>query len=298
MLVNGDVLRGLYKSVKALALGALTAAKPQWQKVAMEVPSTSKSNTYAWLGQLPRVREWIGDRVIQNLTAHGYSLLNKAWELTIGIMRDDIEDDNLGIYNPLFQDMGNEMAMHPDTLVFGLLPAGFNTLCYDDQYFFDNDHEVNEASVSNVTDLVLSPTSYGAARTALQSQVGEHGQPLRITPNLLVVPPQLEDKGKEILYKERLANGEDNIYYKTAELLVAPELAANPTAWFLLDTTKPIKPLIFQNRKKPEFIAKDNPDDDNVFFKREFVYGMDARYNAGYGLWQLAYGSTGINPGL
>ena len=35
------------------------------------------------------------------------------------------------------------------------------------------------------------------------------------------------------------------------------------------------------------------PGDDNVFFKKEFIYGVDARCNAGYGLWQLAFGSTG-----
>jgi phage major head subunit gpT-like protein len=287
----------MYRSFRAISLDALGAAKPQWSKVAMEVPSTNKGNDYGWLGKLPRVREWIGDRVIQNLAAHGFTILNKDWELTIGVSRNDVEDDNLGVYNPLFQSMGNEMAMHPDELVFGLLAAGFTSLCYDGQYFFDSDHEVNGQSVSNVTDLVLSATSYGAARTAMQSLTDEHGKSLRITPNLLVVPPQLEDKGKEILLKERLANGEDNIYYKSAELLAAPELAAYPTYWFLLDTTKPIKPLIFQQRQKPNFVAKDNPEDDNVFMKKEFLYGIDARHNAGYGLWQLAYGSTGTNTG-
>ncbi len=297
MIINGQVLRGMYNSFKALTLEAFGKADPQYKKIAMVVPSTSKSQTYGWLGKLPRVREWIGARVIQNLSAKGYNIINKPWELTIGVDRDDVEDDSLGVYNPLFKELGNQMAAHPDEVVFELLSDGFSTECYDGQYFYDNDHEgPNETSVSNVTDLALSPASYGSARTAMKNRKDEHGKSLRINPNLLVVGPLNEDKGREILFKERLANGEDNIYYKTAELLVIPDLKTD-TEWHLLDTTKPIMPMIFQDRKKPEFVAKDNPEDESVFMNKQYLYGSDSRYNAGYGLWQLAHGSTGTNAG-
>ena len=63
------------------------------------------------------------------------------------------------------------------------------------------------------------------------------------------------------------------------------------TAWFLLDTTKALKPLIFQSRKEVEFVTRDRPDDEHVFMKKKYLYGVDRRDNAGYGLWQLAYGS-------
>ncbi|HUN10658.1 MAG TPA: Mu-like prophage major head subunit gpT family protein [Rhabdaerophilum sp.] len=61
--------------------------------------------------------------------------------------------------------------------------------------------------------------------------------------------------------------------------------------WFLLDTRRALKPLIFQERKKPQFVAKDDPADDRVFMKDEFVYGTDSRGNVGFGFWQMAYGS-------
>ncbi|HSX60902.1 MAG TPA: Mu-like prophage major head subunit gpT family protein, partial [Tahibacter sp.] len=63
------------------------------------------------------------------------------------------------------------------------------------------------------------------------------------------------------------------------------------TPWYLCDTSRAIKPLIFQKRKPATFVAKTAPTDDNVFFQGELVYGVDARYVAGYGLWQLAFGS-------
>lgn len=61
--------------------------------------------------------------------------------------------------------------------------------------------------------------------------------------------------------------------------------------WFLFDTTKALKPIIFQDRQAPRFAALDNPDDPNVFMKDEFIYGADSRNAAGFGFWQTAFGS-------
>mgnify|MGYP000861035300 CR=1 FL=1 len=62
--------------------------------------------------------------------------------------------------------------------------------------------------------------------------------------------------------------------------------------WFLMDLSRAyMKPLIFQERRKPQFVSRTRPDDPRVFDMDEFVYGADARYNAGFGFHQLAYGS-------
>lgn len=63
------------------------------------------------------------------------------------------------------------------------------------------------------------------------------------------------------------------------------------TPWFLMCTNRPLKPIIYQERKAPVFTAKDRETDDNVFDRNEFVYGVDMRCNVGYGLPQLAWGS-------
>lgn len=62
-------------------------------------------------------------------------------------------------------------------------------------------------------------------------------------------------------------------------------------AWFLLDCSQPIKPLIYQNRIPYNFTALTNDGDENVFMRDEYLYGVRARCNVGFGLWQLAYGS-------
>ena len=54
-----------------------------------------------------------------------------------------------------------------------------------------------------------------------------------------------------------------------------------------------LKPFIFQKRKPVELTALTRNNDENVFMRDEFVWGADGRSNAGYGFWQMAYGSTG-----
>ncbi|MES1936691.1 Mu-like prophage major head subunit gpT family protein [Salinisphaera hydrothermalis] len=160
MIITPQGLKALFTNYRQEFQGALNAAPSDWNKVAMPVPSTTRSNTYGWLGQFPRFREWIGDRVINDMKAQSYAIENKTFESTVGISRDDMEDDNLGIYSPMVQEMGRAAATFPDEeLVFPLFPMGFSTACYDGQNFFDTEHPVyakadgtgTATSVSNYT---------------------------------------------------------------------------------------------------------------------------------------------------
>ena len=63
------------------------------------------------------------------------------------------------------------------------------------------------------------------------------------------------------------------------------------TAWYLLDTSRALKPILLQKRKDFMFTALDNNTDQNVFMNKEFIYGADARANTGFGFWQMAWGS-------
>ncbi|MEW6427323.1 MAG: Mu-like prophage major head subunit gpT family protein [Thermodesulfobacteriota bacterium] len=223
MIINRDNLAILFRAYNAAFQKGFAGAESFWQRVATEVPSTTGSNDYGWLGQIPGMREWIGDRQINNLKQHDYSLKNKTFELTVGVPRESVDDDQYGIYAPMMETLGQSAKEHPDQLVFALLAAGFATPCYDGQYFFDTDHPVLQAD--------------GTTASVSNVQAGA-GAP-----------------------------------------------------WFLMDTRRPLKPLILQIRKRPQFVAKDKPEDDNVFTRNELVYGVDDRKNVGFGFWQMAFGS-------
>jgi phage major head subunit gpT-like protein len=292
MLVNQVALKGISTGFKTIFNKIFSEVQPQWNKIATLVPSETGEENYKWLGKIPRMREWIGEREIQNLTVSDYTIKNKDFELTIGVDRNDIEDDKLGIYQPIISDIGQTTAEHPDTLVFGLLKDGFTNKCYDKKPFFATDHKVGKKTVSNKGTEKLSATAYGKARAEMMSLVDENDISLKIIPNLLVVPPALESAAREILFAEQI-NATTNIYKGTAELLVVPELAGKDEAWYLLCTNKSIKPLIYQERKKPRFVAFFNENDEHVFKNKQFLYGVDGRCNAGYSFWQMAYGSDG-----
>jgi phage major head subunit gpT-like protein len=154
MLVNSANLDGLRVGFKTLFQGGLGQASSMHARISTEVPSTTKEQKYGWLGKIPNVRKWIGSRAVQNLSQHDYSIREEPWELTIGVDRDDIETDNLGIYGPLFTEMGQSTGSHWDLLVYEALANGFTSNCYDGQSFFDTDHPVldedgKEISVAN-----------------------------------------------------------------------------------------------------------------------------------------------------
>lgn len=225
MLINAGSLQGLFQGFKTSFNKGLDSAPSHYKQIAMVTNSTTAEETYGWLGQFPSIREWVGDRVVKNLTAHSYAVRNRVFESTIAVPRTNIEDDQYGIYGPLMAELGRSAGEHPDQLVFALLALGLTTPCYDGQYFFDTDHPVRNAD--------------GTMGSVSNFDVGG---------------------------------------------------GAGDT-WYLLDTSRAIKPLLFQERIPYDFQQLTQEGDENVFLRDEYLYGVRARSNAGFGLWQLAYAS-------
>lgn len=292
MVVNSQTLRGIYVGFNTVFNKAFAEQATLYQRVATVVPSTTASETYAWLGAIPGMREWIGEREIKNLSASDYTIRNKDFEVTVSVPRNDIEDDKLGLYNPSFQMMGQSVASHPDELIFDLLAKAFTEKCYDGKPFYSTDHVIGGKKVSNMGTAPLSMAAYIAARAAMMSLKNEEGRSLGLIPDLLVVPPALESTANDILIAD-IISGTKNTMQGTAKVLVVPQLAGHDTSWHLLCTSRPLKPLIFQQRKAPKFVALTAEKDNNVFMNKEYVYGADSRDNVGFGFWQMAYGSTG-----
>jgi phage major head subunit gpT-like protein len=113
---------------------------------------------------------------------------------------------------------------------------------------------------------------------------------------LLVVGTANEGHAKYLMMSDRLLEtGAANPAKGTAELMVLPGLG---TKWYLLDTTKGVKPLVVQIRKRGDkLISVTGETEGPVFNRRTYQYSVESRDNAGYALWQLAFGSTGTQSG-
>lgn len=226
MIYTGTTLKTLNVSFNALFSGGTGQVEGQRDVISSRVPSTTKLNEYAWLGELPGMREWLGDRQRLQLKGKAYSIENKDFELTVEVKKTDIEDDNIGGYSMMFTAMGRSVSAHPEQLVWGALAAGHQNLCYDGQFFFDTDHPVLDAA-GNV-----------------QS--------------------------------------------------VSNSLAGAGAPWFLIDDNQAVKPLIYQERKAPMFVAMDSPENPETFNRNTLTYGADYRGNVGYGFWQFAVRSQAV----
>ncbi|MDP2153810.1 MAG: Mu-like prophage major head subunit gpT family protein [Methylotenera sp.] len=299
MLVNKETIGNVFISLKTTFNNAFAAAPSVWQKIAMRVPSTTGQNDYAWLSNFPKMRKWIGDKQVKSLEAAKYTLVNDDFEATVEVDRNDIEDDTLGIYGPQAEMAGWSAKQMPDEGILEVVNLGFTTACYDGQYFFDTDHTVAGASVSNkgtkvlsISTLAAAQASYGAYRTAMKKFKDDEGRPLNVTPNVLLVGPALEDTANALMTNDKLEDGKPNPYKNTATVVVDARITSD-TAWFLLDTTKPVKPFVFQDRKSPVFVEQTDAQSDDVFSRKKFKFGAEARAAFGYGFWQLAFGSDG-----
>lgn len=167
MIINQANLTSLYRGFSAIFKEAFDAAPSLSPRIATEVPSTSRQEEYNWLGRVPRMREWLGERVIQNLSAYSYTIKNRDWEATVSVDRNDVEDDAVGIYTPMVRTLADAAATHPDEMVFDLLSGGFANACYDGRPFFDATHPTGEgAAQSNKGTAALDADSYAAARVA------------------------------------------------------------------------------------------------------------------------------------
>jgi len=296
-LVKSDIPRLLEAGLRAVFFDAYESARGDWERIATVIPSEHDTEKYAWLGSVPKMREFKDERVPAALLEHDYSIRNKTWEASIAVDRAAIEDEQYGQIRIRVQGLADEARRHQDELVFSLLADGFNTLCYDGQYFFDTDHsEGSSGTQSNKGTSALSASSLQSAITAMMKFRDDRGKPLGIIPDTLVVPPDLKWTAMELLqsvYAPETVAGKTemrrNVLEGALNLIVSPYLS-NSQDWFLLCTGRVVRPIIFQTRAPIEFAALE-ANSESGFMRDQYVYGVRARYNVGFGLWQLAYGS-------
>lgn len=299
--ITPAILDAIFYNLDTRFQDAFTKTPTWYERLSTTIPSSGRENRYGWLQNVPGMREWVGERVLHGLAARGHSIVNKDYELTIKVPRNDIEDDNLGVFSPMAGMVAQQAKKWPDQIIKTALQAGASTLCWDGQYFFDTDHPKNYDDSSagtyanRFTSTGLTANNYATVRSTMMSFVDDRGESLQVMPTTLFVPPQLEATGRAILNAEYIAPTaatagnagsvmQTNVMRNSAELVVLPELANEGTVWYLADTSKAIKPLIFQLRKAPQFAALFSPTDINVFMHKEYVYGVDSRGAAGYAL--------------
>ena len=293
-LVKSDIGPLLKAGLKTQFFQTFAETPSMYDRISTLIPSDKDTEQYAWLGALPGVREFLDERQSQDMTPYSYAIKNKTWESTISVDRAALEDDLYGQIPLRIKQMAMSAKQHLDILTFGMLAAGFTQNGYDAVPFFGT-HTQGGAQSNRGTD-ALSAASLQSAVTAMMRFTDDQGKPAGVSPDLLVVSPELYWEGRVLLestyYPDPLTAASQllamNPLMGSLKLLSSPYLVS-PTNWFLLDTKRIVKAIVLQMRKDFEFTALD--DEDNAFMRDTLYYGVRARYNCGFGDWRGAYGA-------
>ena len=271
------------------------------------------------MDRIPVLRQWNGDRVIQNVSLRTFALTNLPYELTIALDEFDVRDNKINAFAPAVQNLAEQSKKWADTLFFGSLSGTSNTgaivggasfVTYDGVPFWSAAHPVNVdagaagplGTQSNLlTSSALTSANYFLARYTMRDYLGADGLPLNVNPSLLMVPPANEAAAVQILQTQWTAPSaalgqnaasvvQQNAMYGTADLLVVPDMGAvtevggnSGTPWILMDPSGPVKPFLFQLREAPQFFFEVKPDSPSIISRHEIQAGVRTRGVGGYG---------------
>lgn len=274
-----------------------------FQDLCTVIPVSSTVTEFKWLGDVPKMTEWIGQRAINKLQAETHQIRTRNWANGIEVERDDLDDDKLGLIAPRISQLASEGMWHIEDLVFDILNdalengagGGSLALCYDGQPLFDTDHTASGSggtSQANFVETEFDEGTYQEAWGKIMGFTDTKGNKLRIMPDTLCVGVSNRTVARKLINQQTLASGEQNIEAGSSRLIVHPRM--NATNWALFSTAQAVRALIVLIRQAPRFAAADSMSGDDAFMNAVFKYGADARHGAGLGLWQTVAGGDGL----
>lgn len=270
------------------------------------------SEQYPFLGQVPRMQEWIGGRSKTSLRGQSLTIENVHYEATIQFALRDLRRDKSGQIQARIGEFAQEGMAHWGTLVSTLIQNGASSVCYDGQFFFDTDHaEGDSGTQSNdiQVDISTLPVSLNGTVTApsieeMQQSIvkgiaqilsfkDDRGRPMNSNARsfLVTVPVGLwvtaQAAINSITTASLLSNQNPNIIPGVSiDLQMMPELTWTDS-FAVWRTDSPIKGLIRQNETDAELRIKDETS-EYAFDNDAIEIGIDAWRGADYGLWQRA----------
>lgn len=272
-------------------------------RLATVINTTLPVQKYGWLGAPPPMREFLDERRPAGLASHSLSIEDKVFEASIAVDRRAIEDDQLDLIRLRIRDLATRVAAHRSQLVIEALSRGNGGLCADGVPLFSLSHQISGQTFGNYTAEPLSEVELAAAINQMMLVPDDVGVPLGIVPDTLVIGPKNQWLASELLQSTVVVyRGNDvdtapstpyaNSMYGKLNVIVTPFISGTyEDQWFLLDTKRPVRSIILQQRSDVpvEFTALEGTDSESSWMRDRYHYGVRGRYNVGYGLWQSAF---------
>jgi phage major head subunit gpT-like protein len=293
-MISGNVPTHLLVAARTGFLTALKMPEMPWTRIANQLNMDAKSIDLVDLGATPMPSQSKGGGQKQEFIERNLTVKPIDWEIVTWISYNAVQDDQTGTLNNRVRGAGVNFQKHINNLVFQTLNGGDAAtygLCYDGQYFFDSDHVDKGAhyqtNQSNVNALALSLDNFTTVNVYGQKYRDDQGEFCGFVGDLLVVPPELEYTAGQICTNPDAydtGNREKNPFSGKKDYIVSPQL--DSTAWVLVDSKEPIKPLIVVIREQPNL--QSSWFDSEAADGGRYCFKFYARYNVYYGDWRLA----------
>ena len=284
-------------------------------KLSMYFASDQAAEIYKWLGMAPSMREWVGGRNAKGFRENGMTIENKDFEATLEVMVAEMRRDKTGQVMIRVAEMARRCGGHWAKLLSTLIKNGTGAtsgLCYDGQYFFDDDHsegasgtQKNLLTASEIPALDVTtatvPTAIEAARAILgviawmTTIKDDQGEPANEGARKFMVQtsPLMWQYLAPSVYSNKVNGGESNpVKDILANSDFEIEVIANPyltytTQFATFRTDAETKAFIRQ--EEVELQVKAIAEGSELEFnENKHHYGVSATRNVGFGMWQHA----------
>lgn len=270
-------------------------------RYAMKMSSSQEIETYAWLGMAPKMREWVGGRQPKGLRENSFQITNKDYEATLEILVKDLRREKWGQIKVRIAELSRRTVTHSASLLSSLIINGKSALCYDGQYFYDEDHAEGDSGAQsndltfNAADhtKVTVPEMRDAIMKAIQAVLGfkdDVGEPMNEDAREfdVMVPTALWATAVSAVTLPTLDQGASNILKNMADFkinVVPNARLSDATEFYVNRTDAETKPFILQE-EVPLNVAAIAEGSELEFKEKKHWYGVDWAGNMGYGFWQ------------
>jgi len=282
-----------FRTIFNAAFDAATNLQP-WRSIAMEVQSTSDTETHHWLGTVPAMVDVTRDVLqVESLYAFDYSLANNTYKAAFEVPRAFFEDEKLGLVTPKIQQLAMEAARHPGQLIFQQVitnPLAFDAVAFiADTRVIGRSANVDNSIVGTGTTVAQFQADLAAATSQMLLFQDDQGRPMSSIGNVIMVPPALRQTAYQALntnqaaaLNQMVAPPQGVISSNEGFTIVVNPYLTDVNDWYLLSVEGGFAPFIYQTRISPtlEQLAEGST---NAVVNDKFIYTVRARYNVGVG---------------
>jgi len=263
-------------------------------RIATTIPSSKRTEEYAWIGESPAMSLWRGTSRYDAMTDAKYSLTNAKYQAGILVDEDDMADDQLGALPLRARQLGEGVPAHIDERIMEALITGTTNAGHDGNAFFDDTHPARGLAAAQDNLLAGTGTTTAQIQTDITSAIVAHMGFVRengkkfhgsIRQLVVVAPPGVFGTMEEAI-KSTLISNTSNVRFNafTIDTLYAPELSVTGSStdandWYLLNVGTALRPLIWQEREAVGLTRIDDEENGQI----KFI--IKGRHVEGYGHW-------------